>query len=284
MTSDEYSRRDFLQRTAAVGAAASTGLGFSVPPRAPNYERHDPSDEAGQERGHALVTWGGWEGHEPEAFKNPIVPWLKEDGFNVTVANSLDPYADASLMGTVDVVIQQWTMGEIEDEQLDGLLTAVRNGTGVAGWHGGTVDSFRAWPRYLYMTGAQWAAHPGGQDVTYTVHITDEDDEIVAGIDDFEVTTEQYYMLVDPANKVLATTTFTGEHDAWLDGAVMPVIWKKRFGRGRVFVNALGHSTDVFENSERAFETVKRGIRWASRTKEVSDDLSNLVRSVYPRS
>lgn len=272
MSTNDLTRRTFLQKTAVLGAAASTGIG--VLQSAPSEELRHALQR------HALVTWGGWEGHRPEAFKDLIVPWLRDEGFEVTVANSLAPYADADLMSTVDVVVQCWTMGQISDAQLEGLLSAVQNGTGIAGWHGGTGDSFRNRPRYLYMIGGQWASHPGGQ-IRYTVNIVDEEDEVTQGLDDFTLTSEQYYMLVDPSNKVLATTPFTSEHDAWIDGCVMPVVWKKRFGQGRVFFSSVGHAPDDFEEAPEAFEIVKRGIRWASQGDDTQAP-ANLVRAVYP--
>lgn len=274
MPSDDLSRRSFLQKTAVLGAAASTGMGVLQPVHADDFRQSPPQR-------HALVTWGGWDGHHPEAFKDMIVPWLQDEDFEVTVANSLEPYADPDLMETVDVVVQFWTMGEISDVQLEGLLTAVQNGTGIAGWHGGIGDSFRNRPRYLYMIGGQWVSHPGGQ-VQYTVNIVDEDDEVTAGLDDFSLTSEKYYMLVDPSNKVLATTTFTGDHDPWIEGCVMPVVWKKRFGQGRVFFSSVGHAPNDFEEAPEAFEIVKRGIQWASRGTE-SQNLENLVQAVYPK-
>lgn len=274
MSSDAPSRRDFLRRTATLGAA--TGLSTLRPVHAARSLWPTP-----QQR-HALVTWGGWKGHHPESFKDMIVPWLREEDFEVTVANSLEPYADADLMETVDVVVQFWTMGEISDDQLEGLLTAVQNGTGIVGWHGGTGDSFRNRPRYLYMIGGQWVAHPGGK-IPYTVNIVDEEDEVTRGLDDFSLTSEQYYMLVDPSNKVLATTTFSGEHDSWVEGCVMPVVWKKHYGQGRVFFSSVGHAPDDFEEAPEAFEIVKRGLRWASNGNE-AQQLTNLVQAVYPRS
>jgi type 1 glutamine amidotransferase len=274
MPSSPLTRRDFLQKTAIFGAAASTGMGVLQPAHADNF-RPFPSQR------HALVTWGGWDGHHPETFKDMIVPWLRDENFEVTVANSLEPYADSDLMETVDVVVQFWTMGEISDAQLEGLLTAVQNGTGIAGWHGGIGDSFRNRPRYLYMIGGQWVSHPGGQ-IQYTVNIVDEEDEITAGIDDFTLTSEQYYMLVDPSNTVLATTTFTGDHDSWIGGSVMPVVWKKRFGQGRVFFSSVGHAPNDFEEAPEAFEIVKRGIRWASNGGDEQNP-ADLVQAVYPK-
>jgi len=123
---------------------------------------------------------------------------------------------------------------------------------------------------------------PSGGQIRCTVNIVDEDDDVTKGLDDFTLTSEKYYMLVDPNNRVLATTTFTGEHNSWIEGCVMPVVWKKRFGQGRVFFSSVGHAPDDFEEAPEAFEIVKRGIRWASRgTQNPSADL---VQAVYPQS
>jgi len=70
---------------------------------------------------------------------------------------------------------------------------------------------------------------------------------------------------VDPANRVLATTTFRGEHAHWIEGVVMPVVWKKMYGEGRVFYSSLGHVAKDFDVPE-ALEIMKRGMLWASRS------------------
>ena len=210
-----------------------------------------------------LFVDGGWEGHHPEACRDLYVPWLKSVGAEVVVSNSLDAYADSSLMQSLDLIIQTSTMGEISETQLRGLLTAVRNDTGFAGWHGGIVDAFRGTPDYHFMTGGQFVAHPGDL-IDYTVHVTKPNDPVMQGVKDFTVHTEQYYMHFDPSVDVLATTEFSGEHVAWLKGVVMPVIWKKTYGKGRVFFNAIGHRMEDHHVPE--FETtMKRGILWACR-------------------
>jgi hypothetical protein len=71
-------------------------------------------------------------------------------------------------------------------------------------------------------------------------------------------------MHVDPSIKVLATTTFSGEHAPWILGTNMPVAWKKMYGKGRVFYTSLGHVASDFNVAE-AKEIVKKGMLWASR-------------------
>lgn len=227
----------------------------------------------------ALFVYGGWKGHAPEKYRDMIVPWLKSEGFDVTVSDTLEPYADKKLMGEVDLIVQIWTQGTITREQLNGLLTAVAGGVGLAGWHGGLGDSFHDSQRYEYMIGGQWVEHPGNDGVPYRVNIIDHDDPVTQGLGDFNVVSEQYYMHVDPNNKVLATTTFNADHDYWVKGATMPVAWKKVYGKGRVFYTSLGHQPAVYDSPE-ALTILHRGILWASRSKyEATPDL---VRPMYP--
>ena len=187
-----------------------------------------------------LFTWGGWEGHEPDKFLNYLKPWMEKEGAEVEAHNSLEPYADSALMDSVDLIVQVFTMSEISKEQEKGLLKAVKNGAGMAGWHGGMCDAFRQNVEYQFMTGGQWVSHPGGI-VDYTVNITDQDDPVTQGLKDFKMTSEQYYMHVDPNMKVMATTTFNADHAPWIDGCVIPVCWKKMYGKGRIFYTSLGH-------------------------------------------
>ncbi len=212
-----------------------------------------------------LFVYGGWKGHEPEKCLNLLVPWLEGEGANVDTFSSLDVYADKEYMEKLDLIIQIHTMSKISKDQEKGLLEAVKNGTGIAGWHGGLGDAFRQNVGYQFMVGGQWVAHPGGV-IDYSVQITDDSDPVTSGLSDFKMHSEQYYMHVDPNVKVLATTEFSGEHAPWIDGCTMPVIWKKYYGEGRVFYTSLGHVAADFEVPE-ALETLKRGIRWSSDSK-----------------
>lgn len=212
----------------------------------------------------ALVTWGGWDGHEPKQCSEIVISILRNEGYQVNVFDTLDCYADKKVMMSLDVIVPLWTMSEITKEQEDGLLRAVKSGVGIAGWHGGMGDSFRNNTGYQWMVGGQWVAHPGGM-VEYEVNIVKKNDTIVAGIADFTIRSEQYYMHVDPSNEVLATTTSSGEHAEWIKGCVMPVIWKRMWGKGRVFYTSLGHNAKDFSKVPEIGEIVRRGISWASK-------------------
>ncbi|PQV62722.1 hypothetical protein B1R32_1236 [Abditibacterium utsteinense] len=213
----------------------------------------------------ALMIWGGWEGHEPQLVVERFAPFLRDSGFEVRIENNLDVYTDAETMNSLSLVVPIWTMGSISNEQEAGLLGAVKAGVGLAGWHGGTGDAFRNNPGYQWMTGGQWVAHPGNI-IDYTVNISDSNHEITRGLSDFSMKSEQYYMHTDPGNQVLATTTFSGEHENvnWIAGTVMPVLWTRMWGKGRVFYSSLGHVNADFEVFEAA-ETVRRGMMWAAR-------------------
>jgi len=211
----------------------------------------------------ALLVYGGWEGHEPKKGADLFAACLHEKGFTVELSDTLDAYLDLEKLRSLSLIVPIWTMGTITREQETGLLQAVREGVGVAGWHGCMADSFRNNTEYQFMVGGQWVAHPGGI-IDYEVNIVDHNDPITAGIADFRMHTEQYYMHIDPSNQVLATTTFSGEYASWIAGTVMPVVWKRMWGVGRVFYCSLGHVRADFDVPE-AREIVLRGMLWASR-------------------
>ncbi|MDA0740230.1 MAG: ThuA domain-containing protein [Nitrospirae bacterium] len=213
----------------------------------------------------ALMVWGGWAGHEPKECVDVFAPILRADGFDVDVRDSMDIYTDEAYMSKLSVVVPCWTMGTIEKEQEAGLLKAIKEGVGLAGWHGGMCDAFRNNTNYQWMTGANWVSHPGGV-IDYEVNIVPQkkSDPIVAGLRDFKMHSEQYYLHVDPSNEVLVTTTFSGDHAPWVAGCVMPVVWKRHWGTGRVFYSSLGHKAIDFDVPE-AREIQRRGIHWAAR-------------------
>jgi uncharacterized protein len=255
-------RRQFLNKAIALSAAAV--LPFSLSANTKNESATPIPFIKGRK---VLFTYGGWPGHEPEKFKDYISTWLKEEGAEVLVHDTLNVYTDKTIMDSIDLVIQIFTMSQITKEQEEGLLNAIKkNGTGMAGWHGGMCDAFRNNTEYQFMTGGQWVAHPGGV-VDYTVKITNHKDEITKGLESFNMQSEQYYMHVDPNIKVLATTTFNGAVNSWINGCVIPVTWKKMYGRGRIFYTSLGHNLNHITMVPHAIEMLKRGIRWAAASK-----------------
>jgi type 1 glutamine amidotransferase len=211
----------------------------------------------------ALMVWGGWNGHEPKQCVDIIAPLLEKSGFRVDISDTLDSYLNVEKLKGYNLIVQVWTMGKITNEQLSGLKAALESGVGFGGWHGGMGDSFRESTDYQFIVGGQWVAHPGGV-IDYGVTITNHTDPITAGLADFKMHSEQYYLHVDPKNEVLATTTFGGEIHPWIAGTVMPVVWKRQWGAGRVFYSSLGHVAADFQ-VPAAREIVLRGLLWAAK-------------------
>ena len=227
----------------------------------------------------ALIVWGGWDGHQPEQVATIFKSVLEAENFTVEVSNSLEAFGDKQKLMDLDLIIPLWTMGEIEQELVNNVSEAVQSGVGLAGSHGGMCDAFRKNVDWQFMTGGQWVAHPGNDGVSYTVNICNTTSPLVDGIQDFEVSTEQYYMHVDPAVEVLATTRFPvvdGPHR--LNKAVdMPVAWTKRWGLGRVYYNALGHQANIVD-MDVVTELYRRGFIWAAEGKQIA--LDNSTREV----
>jgi type 1 glutamine amidotransferase len=215
----------------------------------------------------AIVVHGGWDGHDPDQVAAIFAAVLEEEGFHIHRSQTLDTFLDAELLDRAEVLVPIWTMGALSGEQANAIVAAVGRGLGLAGCHGGMCDAFRESTAWQFLTGGNFVAHPGGI-VEYAVNVAhphSDLDPLTAGIDDFSVQSEQYYLHVDPAVRVLATTRLpvaTGYHTA-NPPVDMPVVWCKRWGLGRVYYNALGHTAAIF--AEHApLELMRRGFRWAA--------------------
>ena len=210
----------------------------------------------------ALIVWGGWSGHEPEKGAHILGGMLEGDGFKVYIENTTEAFADPAIRD-MSLIVPIYTMSKLEKEEAENLTAAVRGGVGLAGYHGGMCDAFRDCVEYQFMCGGQWVAHPGGI-IDYRVDIVAPDDPVMQGLGSFAYRSEQYYMHVDPSNDVLATTTFSGEHAPWIEGVVMPLVWKRKHGAGRVFYSSLGHVAAEFDVPEMR-TILHRGMLWAAR-------------------
>lgn len=243
----------------------------------------------------ALIVYGGWDGHDPVQISNEYKKILLEENFEVEMSDTLDVFKDREKLMGMDLIVPHWTMGTITSEQLEPVLSAVTGGVGLAGCHGGMCDAFHDSIDWQFMTGGQWVSHPGGQAVRYKVNIVDRINPITEGVEDFYTVSEQYYMHVDPAVRVLATTRFpagrepyhaqtyaflepssgfgtwnftaeSGDNGPHVNNGMvdMPVIWTKTFGAGRVFYNSLGHTAANFME-EPSHSMMRRGLIWAAR-------------------
>ena len=230
----------------------------------------------------AALFAGGWEGHDPTAFADWCRNLLEAEGFAVDVHDTLTPLGEPEAMADVDLIVPIWSsarsahrpeFGNMTKEEEDGLLKLVADGCGIGGWHGHMGDAFRDRPTYHFLIGGQFVAHPPGWPdnpvpiddyIDYDVTVTRPAHPIMQGIGSFRLNSEQYYMLVDPSNEVLATTTFSGEHLWWIEGTVIPVVWTRRWDKGRVFYCSIGHALDDLKQP-KVEEIVRRGLTWAAR-------------------
>jgi uncharacterized protein len=216
----------------------------------------------------ALIVWGGWNGHEPDKVAAIFERELKKNDFQVEVSATLDSFVDKAKLKTLDLIVPVWTMGTLTNEQASGVCDAVKEGVGLGGVHGGMCDSFRANCDWQFMTGGQFVAHPGNDGTKYTVKIV-ADHYITKDQKDFEVSSEQYYMHVDPAVKVLASTRFPVADGPHVPNGEfqMPVTWTKYWGKGRVFYCSLGHVANVIEQPP-VLKMCTRGLLWAAKAEK----------------
>ena len=214
----------------------------------------------------ALIFQGGWEGHEPKLTSKRFAGILEKEGFGVEISETLDCLNELAPLLELDLLVACWTGGDLDRPKTANVAKAVGAGVGIAGCHGGMCDSFRQNTEWQFITGGQWVSHPGGDGVNYMVNITAKSNPIVAGLDDFTVSSEHYYLHIDPAVEVLATTRFPAIAYYHISNkpADMPVVWTKYWGNGRVFYTSLGHHDDVFDKSPNAEIIMRRGMLWAA--------------------
>ena len=226
----------------------------------------------------ALIVRGGWDGHQPVETTNFFIPFLEANGYKVRIEESPTIYSDADFMATVDLIQQTMTMSTIEKADFLGLRTAIENGTGFAGWHGGIADAYRNNYDYLHLVGGQFACHPGkhpdelkGEQednyMPYTVNFLPEaaNHPITKGMKDFDLVTEQYWVLSDDYIDVLATTTQkVREWDPWNREVTSPAVWTRNWGKGKIFICTPGHNLKVVQDPNVKL-LIERGLLWASR-------------------
>ena len=221
-----------------------------------------------------LIFQGGWDGHEPKLTSARFGKMMEAEDYAVEIYDTLDCLADAEKLETYSLIVACWTMGSIPGEYTRNVSRAVSKGTGLAGCHGGMCDAFRQDTEWQFMTGGQWVSHPGGDGVEYMVNICHGSSPIIEGLEDFPVKSEHYYLHVDPAIEVLATTRFPLVNYFHASNKVidMPVVWTKYWGCGRVFYTSLGHHDDVFDISPNAAVIMQRGMKWAAEGKQYAMD------------
>jgi type 1 glutamine amidotransferase len=228
-----------------------------------------PARRAAAVEPRVLLLHGGWKGHQPDRCADFAARHLLP-GCHVTRSGDLG-LLRMEVLTEFDLLLPIWTFGELTDQQVDALLGAVAGGLGMVAWHG-AASSFLNSRSHKFLLGGQFVGHPGGDELRYRVRFLDND-PLVRGLPDFDVVSEQYYLLVDPAVKVLARAPVHGGEFAWLAGVEMPVARKRRWGAGRVFYCALGHAPEVLALPP-VTTLLSRAIRWAVRGSAEAEEAS----------
>ncbi len=148
----------------------------------------------------------------------------------------------------------------------------------------GRVDCPDEAPAFMDLLGSSFAAHPPiGR---YRVDVTDPAHPLVAGIEAFEVTDEQYLADVLAPIHVLLDTEFEGRTPRFVRAdwpvARHPVLYLREVGEGAVLYLTLGHCRghhdmrpvmDWWPTIDRGswdepvfYELLRRGLGWAART------------------
>ena len=204
-----------------------------------------------------LIVSGGWSGHKPEEFSLLFEELYKSLGIEVVHRDELAAFDDLAYLKSFDILMPNWTMGALSDEQEKNLCEAVKSGVSFAGVHGGAGDAFRSKLTYQWMVGGQFVGHPYVGE--YEVRITQKDHPVCKSLKEkFLVNTEQYYLLCDASIQTLAETTYIYEDQE----ITMPVVWVKKWGQGKVFYSALGHDPKEYESFPEMRQLLENGIKY----------------------
>lgn len=188
--------------------------------------------------------------------------------FDVTISEDKEVFGSPSLSDYDAVVFSFgfWNEPEPSEKAKAGLLDYVRNGGNVVALHF-ACSSFQEWDEYAQLLGRVWKKGVGGHGPygEFTVNIKDSEHPVTQGLSDFKTEDELYAKLSGDAEvEVLASA-----YSDW-SGNVEPIVFAKRYGKGRVLQNVLGHGLDAKRN-ESYQQLLRRGVEWAA-TGEVTVD------------
>jgi type 1 glutamine amidotransferase len=178
--------------------------------------------------------------------------------YRVVLLASAAPLTPAALRHAAAVMFLL-TSGELPMDAADkrALVGFVRGGGGLIGFHSAT-DTFHHWAAYKEMIGAEFSGHPhpSTQRVIVTDHSTPATRPLRAT---FLIREEFYVFKHDPRPHVHVLA----ELDTGRGGPDRPLVWCRRFGRGRVYYDALGHFSATW-HSRYQLTLVSGGILWAA--------------------
>ena len=199
--------------------------------------------------------------HDGKGNGDVVQKTLEESGyFDVTRAHEDLDALTAKRLEPYDLVVFFYTVGEINDDQKNGILNAVASGKGFVGWHSAS-DSFKDSPEWKALVGGHFITHPSYR--RFQVSVVDENHFITKGMTEFTVADEQYILDYDPRVNVLCSALWKGK--------TMPVAWTKGWGKGRVVYVSLGHDPKACKQS--VFQKlIIRGALWAAGREDASKE------------
>jgi type 1 glutamine amidotransferase len=150
----------------------------------------------------------------------------------------------------------------VNREQQEAIASFVREGKGLVVVHSG-IDAFYGWPEYREMVGGGlFQNHPFTRDARVTIE--DPKNPSVSHLGQSVNYKEEYYYLDKnprPTSHVLASLDLTSVGDT--THTDHPLMFIRRYGKGRVYVNLLGHFGDTWKRDDY-FNSVLQGIRIAA--------------------
>lgn len=170
--------------------------------------------------------------------------------FKITRSKDLNEFK-AENIKKYDMVMIYLTRETLTKEQEQGLVSFVENGKSLIGMHCVT-DAFRDSNAYWKLVGGLFRTH--GHE-TFQVNVTAKRNPIVQGMSSFSINDETYCDDFHPDSKCQVLMRRDKDSE--------PVTWVQYYGKGRVFITALGHGKEAWENPAWQ-ELVLRGAEWAT--------------------
>lgn len=154
------------------------------------------------------------------------------------------------------------TTGSLPIPDLAAFLSWIAGGGAFVGIHSAS-DTFHDAPPYLAMLGGEFVVH--GAIVDAEVRVDDASHPSVSHLAPaFRIADEFYrFRITDASFRVLLSLARDpGDGGPAPVGAGQPLAWHKDYTSGRVFYTALGHRSELWQDT-RYRRHILEGIRWA---------------------
>ncbi len=193
--------------------------------------------------------------------------------FRGATAASLAPY-DLVILNYFDNKKPELRWGEATDSA---LLDYVKSGKGGLVVYHFSVAAFPGWLEFEKISGGNWRPNNGHHSPKhdFTVKVTDAEPPITRGLPmTMPQSNDELYanLAWQPKGSYHVLATAWDDHALYggkarqpIPGAGLdhPMLWTTQFGKGRVFVTALGHDVPAIR-TETFMTTFVRGCEWAA--------------------